>query len=155
EGYPLRGQLRVASVLNGEDQTTAVVPLPGAAWIDERLAQALSLKVGDVVEVGEARLTVGAILTLEPDRSASFVNFAPRLMMRMEDLDASGLITTGSRVRYSLLVAGEPEQVKAYEGWLKPRLGRGQRIESLTTARPEVNNTLERSQNFVGLTALL
>ena len=155
EGYPLRGQLRVASALNEEDHATAVVPLPGAAWIDERLAQTLSLKVGDTVEVGEARLTIGAILTLEPDRSASFFNFAPRLMMRMEDLAASGLITTGSRVRYALLVAGEPEQISAYESWVKPLLARGQRIESLTTARPEVNNTLERSQNFVGLTALL
>jgi len=155
EGFPLRGQLRVASALNEQDYTTTVVPPPGSAWIDERLAQALSLKVGDEVDVGEARLTVGAILTLEPDRTASFFNFAPRLMMRMEDLSASGLITTGARVRYSLMIAGEPEAVTAYEDWLKPLLGRGQRLESLRTARPEVNNTLERSQNFVGLTALL
>lgn len=155
EGFPLRGQLRVASALNEQDHSTAVVPLPGSTWIDERLAQALSLKVGDQVSVGDVRLTVGAILTLEPDRTASFFNFAPRLMMRMEDLAASGLITTGARVRYALLVAGEPEAVGAYEDWLKPLLGRGQRIESLRTARPEVNNTLERSQNFVGLTALL
>lgn len=155
EGFPLRGQLRVASALNEQDHSTAVVPLPGSTWIDERLAQALSLKVGDQVAVGDVRLTVGAILTLEPDRTASFFNFAPRLMMRMEDLAASGLITTGARVRYSLLIAGEPEAIVAYEKWLQPLLGRGQRIESLRTARPDVNNTLERSQNFVGLTALL
>jgi len=155
EGFPLRGKLRVTEVLNEPDQETSAVPPPGAAWIDERMAQALDLKVSDVVEVGKLKLTVGAILTLEPDRSASFFNFAPRLMMRIEDLAASGLVTTGSRVRYSLLVAGEHETVVAFENWVKPRLERGQRLESLISARPEVGTTLDRAQNFVGLTALL
>ena len=155
EGFPLRGRLRVASALNVPDVETTAVPKPGVAWIDERMAQALGLKVGDAVDVGKLKLTVGAILTLEPDRTASFFNFAPRLMMRMEDLAASGLVTTGSRVRYSLLVAGEPEAVLAFEKWVKPRLERGQRLESLISARPEVSNTLDRTQNFVGLTALL
>ena len=106
------------------------------------MAQALGLKVGDAVDDGKLKLTVGAILTLEPDRTASFFNFAPRLMMRMEDLAASGLVTTGSRVRYSLLVAGEPEAVLAFEKWVKPRLERGQRLESLISARPEVSPML-------------
>lgn len=155
EGFPLRGKLRVTSALNEPDNETSAVPLPGAAWVDERMAQALGLKVGDAVEVGKLKLTVGAIVTLEPDRSASFFNFAPRLMMRIEDLAASGLVTTGSRVRYSLLVAGERETVVAFERWVKPKLERGQRLESLISARPEVGNTLDRAQNFVGLTALL
>jgi putative ABC transport system permease protein len=155
ERFPLRGTLRVAAGTNQQDHPTSTVPLPGTAWIDERLSQALSLQVGDVVAVGEARLTVGAILTLEPDRTASFFNFAPRLMMREEDLADSGLVTTGSRVRHSLLAAGEPAAVAGFEAWVKPQLGRGQRLESLTSARPEVSNTLARSQNFVGLTALL
>jgi putative ABC transport system permease protein len=155
EGFPLRGKLRVTEVLNAPDHETATVPLQGAAWIDERMTQALGLKVGDAVEVGKLKLTVGAIVTLEPDRNASFFNFAPRLMMRIEDLAASGLVTTGSRVRYSLLVAGERETVVAFENWVKPKLERGQRLESLISARPEVGNTLDRAQNFVGLTALL
>ena len=114
EGFPLRGKLRVTEDFNAPDHETATVPLQGAAWIDERMTQALGLKVGDAVEVGKLRLTVGAIVTLEPDRNASFFNFAPRLMMRIEDLAASGLVTTGSRVRYSLLVAGERETVVAF-----------------------------------------
>ena len=155
DGYPLRGKLRIANGLNEPDHVTDVVPLPGAAWIDERLATALALKIGDAVEVGRLKLTVGAILTLEPDRSASFFNFAPRLIMHVADLADSGLITTGSRVTYSLLAAGEPEKIGEFERWVKPKLGRGQTLQSLTNARPEIRNTLERSQQFVGLTALL
>jgi putative ABC transport system permease protein len=155
DGYPLRGKLRIANGLNEPDHVTDVVPLPGAAWIDERLASALSLRIGDPVEVGRLKLTVGAILTLEPDRSASFFNFAPRLIMHVADLADSGLIGTGSRVTYSLLAAGEPEKIGEFERWVKPKLGRGQTLQSLTNARPEIRNTLERSQQFVGLTALL
>lgn len=154
-GYPLRGKLRVSAGLNLPDNDTDVVPLPGVAWIDERLAMALSLRLGDAVEVGKLKLTVGAILTLEPDRSASFFNFAPRLIMHVDDLPDSGLVTTGSRVTYSLLAAGEPEAVSALEKALKPRLGRGESLQSLENARPEIRNTLDRSQQFVGLTALL
>ena len=154
-GYPLRGKLRVSAGLNLPDNDTDVVPLPGVAWIDARLAMALSLRLGDAVEVGKLKLTVGAILTLEPDRSASFFNFAPRLIMHVDDLPESGLVTTGSRVTYSLLAAGEPEAVSALEKALKPRLGRGESLQSLENARPEIRNTLDRSQQFVGLTALL
>ncbi|MBM3346680.1 MAG: FtsX-like permease family protein, partial [Betaproteobacteria bacterium] len=154
-GYPLRGKLRVSAGLNLPDDVTDVVPLPGVAWIDERLAVALSLQLGDAVEIGKLKLTVGAILTLEPDRSASFFNFAPRLIMHVDDLAESGLIATGSRVSYSLLAAGEPEAVAAFGHWATPRLGRGQTLQSLTNARPEIRGTLERSQQFVGLTAFL
>ncbi len=154
-GYPLRGKLRVSAGLNLPDNDTDVVPLPGVAWIDARLAMALSLRLGDAVEVGKLKLTVGAILTLEPDRSASFFNFAPRLIMHVDDLPESGLVTTGSRVTYSLLAAGEPEAISALEKALKPRLGRGESLQSLENARPEIRNTLDRSQQFVGLTALL
>jgi putative ABC transport system permease protein len=132
-----------------------VVPLPGVAWIDERLALALSLQLGDAVEVGRLKLTVGAILTLEPDRSASFFNFAPRLIMHIDDLADSGLVTTGSRVTYGLLAAGEPEAIAAFESWVRPRLGRGESLQTLANSRPEIRNTLDRSQQFVGLTALL
>ena len=154
-GFPLRGKLRIAPGLNQPDAATDALPKPGEVWIDERLAQALMLKVGDKAEVGDLRLAVTAIITLEPDRSASFFNFAPRLMMRIEDLPASGLVGTGSRVTYSLLAAGEPAGISELEAWAKTRLGRGESVQSLTNARPEVRNTLDRSQNFVGLTALL
>jgi putative ABC transport system permease protein len=155
DGFPLRGKLRIAQGLNQPDAATDSLPRRGEVWIDERLAQALSLKVGDKAEVGDLRLVVTAIITLEPDRSASFFNFAPRLMMRVEDLGASGLVGAGSRVTYSLLAAGEPAKISELEAWAKTRLGRGESLQSLTNARPEVRNTLDRSQNFVGLTALL
>ena len=154
-GYPLRGRLRTAPALNAPDVETEGIPEAGEIWVDERLAQALDAGVGGEVELGAARFRVGAILTLEPDRGVSFFNLAPRLVMNEADLPRTELIQPGSRVRYALLVAGEPKLLVAYDDWARSRLGRGERIEGLDSARPEIRAGLDRAQQFLGLTALL
>ncbi len=154
-GYPLRGRLRIAPALNTADVDTDAVPERGTVWLDERLTAALKVRAGDTIELGRARFRVAAVLTLEPDRGVSFMNFAPRLMMRMDDLPATGLVQPGSRIGYQLLAAGERERIRQFEQWATPRLGRGERMESLENARPEVRAGLDRAQNFLGLTAML
>ena len=42
----------------------------------------------------------------------------PRLMMHVDDIPATGLVQTGSRVWYQLLAAGPRERVDAFEQWL-------------------------------------
>ncbi|HEX4797833.1 MAG TPA: FtsX-like permease family protein, partial [Burkholderiales bacterium] len=154
-GYPLRGKLRVAPGLNAADAEIDAVPPQGTVWLDERMMAALEVRPGDAVELGRARFRVGAVLTLEPDRGVSFMNFAPRLMMRLDDLPATGLVQPGSRISYQLLAAGERETVEQFEQWARARLGRGERIDSLENARPEVRAGLDRAQSFLGLTAML
>jgi len=154
-GYPLRGRLRIAPAVNASDAPASGVPQPGEIWADERLAVALSLSVGDVLTLGRSNLRVAAILTLEPDRGVNFFSVAPRLLMHEEDLPATGLVQVGSRVAYRILLAGQAEDVAAFQRWLEPRLGRGQRIEDARTARPEIRTVLERAQRFLGLSALL
>lgn len=154
-GYPLRGTLRVAPDINQPDRETRDTPARGSVWPDERLASALGLKVGDQVTVGESRLTVAAVLTLEPDRGINLFNIAPRLLVHADDLPATRLIQVGSRVAYRLHVAGEEAAVAAYRKWAEQRLGRGQRLESIDNARPEVRSALDRAQKFLRLAALL
>ena len=155
DGYPLRGKMRIAPALNSPDEATSRVPEPGTAWVDERLALALERKVGDTLQLGDATLRIGAILTLEPDRNGSFFNIAPRLMMRIEDVAATGLVQPGSRIRYNLLASGERDAVRDFEAWVKTRLGRGETLQSLENASPGVRQSIARGEQFVGLTALL
>jgi putative ABC transport system permease protein len=153
--YPLRGRMRIADAPNAADRPTERGPDPGTVWLDDRLFPMLGVKVGDAIELGDARLRVAAVLTLEPDRGASFFNLAPRVLMNRADVDATGLVQTGSRVYYYLLAAGTPEAVGDFQRWMTPRLGRGERIETLENARPEARASIERGEQFVGLTALL
>ncbi len=155
ENYPLRGQLRIAAALGAPDAPVAAGPPRGKVWIEERLVSALGAPVGTRLRLGDAELEVGAVLTLEPERSANFFNFAPRLMMNAADVPASGLIRPGSRASYYLYVAGTAGEVKAAESALQVSLERGQRIETLETGRPEVRASVDRAQRFLGLTALL
>jgi putative ABC transport system permease protein len=97
-GYPLRGTMRTAPALNVPDAATRGTPPRGAAWLDERMMSVLGVKVGDRIAVGRLEVRVDAVLTLEPDRGISFFALAPRVLMHRDDLDATGLIQSGSRV---------------------------------------------------------
>ena len=154
-GYPLRGKLRITLAAGAPDATTDALPAAGEVWVDERLAGAFAVAVGDTLELGNSKLKVSAILTLEPDRGTSFFNFAPRLMMRLDDVAATGLIQNGSRVSYQMLAAGERADAQAFEQWMTPRIGRGETLQSLTHARPEIRGTLDRAAQFVNLAAML
>src|SRR5690606_24518368 len=101
----------IAPEQNTADSPASGIPEAGSIWIDERLASALSVKVGESLAVGQQALRVGAILTVEPDRSVNFFSVAPRLLMNLADLEATGLVQPGSRISYRLLLAGEPQSV--------------------------------------------
>ena len=155
EGYPLRGSLRIAPGRNVADSPASGIPQAGTIWIDERLASSLSAKVGDTISVGMLALRVAAILTLEPDRGLNFFSVAPRLLLNIADLEATGLIQPGSRITYRLLLAGEATSVTAFRSQVETSLQRGERIEDAQNGRPEIRTALNRAQTFLGLSALL
>lgn len=155
EGYPLRGNLRIALERNAPDLPARGIPPPGVIWIDERLASLLSANVGDVISVGRLALHVAAVLTLEPDRGVNFFSVAPRLLMNIADLNATELIQPGSRVTYRLLLAGEVNSIKAMRDKVEVTLERGERVEDAQNARPEIRAALDRAQKFLGLSSLL
>lgn len=160
ENYPLRGRLRLAAAGQSSagqpsagERAADGSPKRGEAWVDPQLLQSLGLQPGQPVEVGDLKLTVTQVLTYEPDRGANFVNFAPRLLMSLDDLAATRLVQPASRVTYRLLVAGDLAQVKRLEDSIV--LKRGQRIESLENGRPELRTTLDRAEKFLSLVSLL
>ena len=154
-GYPLRGKLSATTSTGEPGAPVNAGPQPGSVWLDERLSGALQVFPDGQVSVGQKTLTVTAILTHEPDRGVNFFALAPRLMMHLDDVAASGLVQTGSRVTYRLLLAGEPAAVKAYSAWLEGRLQKGERQEDSANARPEIRGALDRAQRFLGLATLL
>jgi putative ABC transport system permease protein len=155
DGYPLRGRLRVATAVDAADAPAEGVPEPGTVWADAQAIQALRIGVGERLRLGERTFTVTRLITIEPDRGAQFINFAPRVMLNLADLPSTELIQPGARVTYRLLVAGEPSAVRAFSGRLRGSLERGQQIESLEAGRPEMQRTLERAERFLALVALL
>ncbi|WAW10565.1 FtsX-like permease family protein [Oxalobacter vibrioformis] len=157
--YPLRGTLKTAVQLEGEGEATRDTPVNGTVWADKALLLALDLSAGDKITLGNTVFTISRILVSEPDKSLSFVNFAPRIMMSLPDLEATGLVQPASRVSYRLILSGEAHAIETYRKWAKSRLdneaNKGIRLETLESSRPEMNTTLNRGEQFLSLVALL
>ncbi|EGD04265.1 hypothetical protein B1M_12350, partial [Burkholderia sp. TJI49] len=96
-GYPLRGAVEIQPAGAAIAHKATAIPAPGTVWADPALLDALHLKAGDTVRVGLRTFTVAASISRELDRGFSFVNFSPRLMMRADELAATGLTGYGSR----------------------------------------------------------
>ena len=158
-GYPLRGSLKVAAQPGAAEQATRDIPARGEVWVDAPLLDALGLAVGDTLLLGDAGLKIARTIVLEPDRGAGFMAFAPRVMIHMDDLQATALVQPASRLTYRFAVAGSPAPVKQFTEWATAEVKRadlrGVRVESLESGRPEMRQTLERAEKFLSLVALL
>lgn len=154
-GYPLRGGMRIAPALNSPDQLADRVPEAGEIWLDERLMTVLGVAVGDRVGIGRLDLRVGAVVTFEADRGANFFSLLPRAMFNAADLPASVLLIRGSRATWRLHLAGEAREIESYAQWARGQMGRGESVESVDNARPEVRTALDQAQRFLRLAALL
>jgi putative ABC transport system permease protein len=163
-GYPLRGQLQVATQLTADGdavhtQTASGIPQPGEVWVEPAVLDALGVNVGQRVMLGTQSFRVAQLLMREPDRGAGFMNFAPRVMMNRADLQATGLVQPASRVTWRYAFVGDPTHVARFQQWAEteskqPEV-RGVRVESLEAGRPEMRQTLERAGKFLNLVALL
>ncbi|CDG81847.1 ABC transporter permease [Janthinobacterium agaricidamnosum] len=165
-GYPLRGKLKIstdaAQANDSVGTPTSQVPAPGTAWVDAGILPGLKTRVGDTIRLGDKSFTVTQLIASEPDRGASFLNFAPRVMLPLSDLAATALVQNGSRVTYRLLLAAPGNDnagIAAFQTWLQAQIKdgvvKGVRLESLESGRPEMQSTLDRADRFLSLVGLL
>ncbi|MFN3764569.1 MAG: ABC transporter permease [Aliihoeflea sp.] len=158
--------------LYGAVETTLDDPI--AAQIEERdgifgavapdiLFQRLGLAIGDRVVLGDQVFELRAELLTEPDAISDGFGLAPRLMVSIDGLRASGLLQEGSLVEHGYKIRmplgtsqDEIEAVQVEAGERFPEAGWS--IRSRTNAAPSLSSNIERFSQFltlVGLTALV
>ncbi|HMM76173.1 MAG TPA: FtsX-like permease family protein [Gammaproteobacteria bacterium] len=152
-GYPLRGELLVGDAPFAPGHRAGGIPPRGEAWVEPRLLSRLGLALGDELAIGEARLRATKLVLLEPDRAGSFFAIAPRVLMNLADLPATGLIAPGSRVQHGLLVAGERAAVARFRHTVEP--GPHARWQTPGDARPEIRAAMTHASQFLGLATLV
>ncbi|MCX7033718.1 MAG: FtsX-like permease family protein [Arenimonas sp.] len=155
EGFPLRGSFRLLDPATGLESTADGVPRPGTLWLSRAGADALGAKVGDRIGVGTSELRLAALVVQEPDAALDYFNTSPRVFLNLSDVAATGLVQEGSRITYRLVVAGDATAVEQFNAIARDNLGRGQRLETAASARPEIRRALERADRFLGLAALV
>jgi len=115
--YPLYGRLEVSpSRALGESLADA------GALVESALLTRLGLAVGDRIVVGAAPFTVRGVIVREPDRASGLFTVGPRVLIAAHDLERTGLVVFGSRVRYRTLVRLTPP---ASAGRMRAELARG------------------------------
>jgi len=146
--YPLRGEIVT------EPMQTTAVPAPGETWVEPRILQQLQIDVGDKIQFGYVDLTVTARMLTSPDRGSGFRSLSPHVLVNKADLEASGVLAPGSRAEFRLLMAGEAEQISAFETDLEPKLAQYERVLSLTSDQPVTGNALGKGMSYLRLSAL-
>ena len=157
--FPLAGAVK----LEGAPSLAAALAdrdgLPGAV-VEPALLDRLNLKVGDQFEAGAMTLVVRARLLGEPDGLSRGFSIAPRVLVREDVLNRSGLLApgglSGRTVRIALpqdadpRAAGKALQAAFPEAHLRVR----DRLDSAPGARRLIDQ-LEYFLGFIGLASLV
>ncbi|WP_375738148.1 ABC transporter permease [Pseudomonas boanensis] len=151
--YPLRGELKSAAEPYAEEQPGGG-PKAGEAWAEARLFTALGLKPGDRIDVGQQSLHLSRVLTFEPDRAGDFYSLTPRVLINLADLDATGIVQPGSRVRFRELWSGSSEALSEYRVRIEPGLAANQRLEDARDGNRQIGGALARAERYLNLASL-
>jgi putative ABC transport system permease protein len=160
--YPLYGELETEPTLPQQDLFGNRNGVWGAA-ADDLLFERLGLTPGSRIKLGNLTFELRSKLVTEPDSISDGLAFAPRLLVSLEGLRASGLVQPGSLVEhvYKLrLPAGTSDariaEIRAEAAEEFPEAGWSVRTRS--NAAPALSSNIERFSQFltlVGLTALV
>lgn len=160
--YPLYGELVTEPRLSHDELFRSADGAWGAAAPDI-LFDRLGLVVGDTIQLGSVSFQLRARLVTEPDAASDGFGFAPRLLLSLDGLRASGLIQPGALVEHAYklrLPAGATEaDLTALSERARTQFPEaGWSIRSRTNAAPSLSSNVERFSQFltlVGLTALV
>ncbi|MFQ5790103.1 MAG: ABC transporter permease, partial [Acidobacteriota bacterium] len=108
--------------------------------------------VGDRVQIGSQAFAIRDVLLREPGRQVAFFNFGPRVLISRADLDKTGLIRFGSRVRYQILLQVPEGTAASLVRDLKEDLkGEFVSVRSFRETGDRIGRRLERTENYLSL----
>ena len=152
--YPLRGQLKSAAAPYATEESGGG-PKAGEAWVESRLLTALNLKIGDSIDVGLQTLRLARVLTYEPDRAGNFYSLTPRVLISLDDLQATGVVQPGSRVSYKELWRGPAAALERYRQLIKPGLAANQRLQDARDGNQQIGGALGKAERYLNMASLV
>lgn len=158
--YPLYGQVAISPP---QDIGAALAKRPDGtfgALIEPTLQQRFGLRPGDLLQLGDARLTVSGVLDKEPDRGAQIFGLGPRLMIAPDAIAASNLLQPGSLAYHVYKLRLKPGiDANTLKAQLTAQFpSAGWRIRGIEDAASGMRDFLDRTaqyMNLVGFCALL
>ena len=153
--YPLRGTVRISDNDISDEYEVKKIPSPSEVWVDQAILYRLNAEIGDEISIGNSDFKITAILRYRPDQSIGFVSLSPTVLMNISSIPGTGLITQGSRVNYSMLVAGENDEVQTFSKLMSVKVNDSARISNPSDSSERTNQTINRSKQFLSLTVII
>lgn len=147
-GFPFYGELILEE---GAIYSSGFLAGRGALVRRELLTR-LGVQVGDPIWIGGQPFVIRGVLVKEPGRRLSNFSLGPRVLIDRGDLEKTGLLAVGSRVRYQLFLKVEPSQIEPFTRKLKEQLK-----NEFVTARSYAENEdqlgrrLARTEDYLSL----
>lgn len=154
-GYPVYGQLQIAPGRFDAAIPVTAGPPAGEVWMADQALDRLGLRMGDTVQIGRQPLRLTAVIRQEPDQGAGFYSMNPRVLFNLADLDATGVLGPGTRVRHRLMLGGSAAMIAAATTTLDPILRPDQRLRTLDDAASRTRGPLHQLTLWVSLGVLL
>ena len=150
--YPLRGELKIVNSQGAKIKHFGS-PEPGNIWIERKVLETLELMELDKVSIGNKNFIVEGIIEDYPDRNSSFVGFYPVAIVNINDVDAMGVIQTGSRVVYRNLFSGTQENLERFEKLLD-EIPDNIRVQNALDVGDNLGEDIANSTTFFNLASL-
>ena len=127
----------------------------GALVRPELLAQ-LNLRVGDRILIGAQPFEIRGVIATEPGRSLGAFSIGPRVLVDYADLQATGLLSFGSRANYQLLLRAPEATVREVGTALTDALkNKFVRSRGYWQNADRIGEDLTRAENYLSLVGLV
>jgi putative ABC transport system permease protein len=149
--FPFYGTLTLRDGAYAHDRLTG----RGALVRPELLAQ-LDLKVGDRILIGTQPFEIRGVIASEPGRSLGAFSLGPRVLVDYADLEATGLLSFGSRATYQLLLRAPEATVREVGAVLADALkNKFVRSRGYWQNADRIGEDLTRAENYLSLVGLV
>jgi len=146
--YPFYGSL---VLLNGQTYSHALLENDGALVRPELLAK-LRIKVGDRILISGRPFTIRGVIDQEPGRRVGGFTLGSRVLVDLEDLKKTGLLSFGSRANYQLLLKVRQDAVESLARDVAERFrDRFVFARSYRSTEDMIGESLQRAENFLSL----
>jgi putative ABC transport system permease protein len=150
-GFPFYGTLTLRDGSYSHAQLTG----RGALVRPELLAQ-LNLRVGDRILIGTQAFEIRGVIASEPGRSLGNFSLGPRVLVDYDDLQATGLLSFGSRVNYQVMVRAPEPTVRDLGSTLTEALkNKFVRSRGYWQNADRIGEDLTRAENYLSLVGLV
>jgi putative ABC transport system permease protein len=151
-GFPYYGVLRLEGGAPYQYEQLAGF---GALARPELLAQ-LGLAVGDRVSLGGRAFQIRGVIEAEPGRRLGAFSLGPRVIVALPDLDATGLLTFGSRASYQRLARVPEAALAGLTRELRADLVNSfVRVRPYTATEDDMGEDFARAENYLSLVGLV